>query len=211
MSEVSFLVFVTTSLTSAIPATVTLLASAITSVILPVTIAVALAIADLISAILASIEAVLVLILSPTVLLFPLRAIRIVLKPLVDVVRFLLAPLSYPVAGVTFCVSGLASFFLEFKFGTGAIVGLVAGFFLWRLSRFISYLFGWLEEKDLVAYTTPPLSTELESHDLPRLEYPSAPAAPPRRFRRPLATLAKARKSKWANGNGYGSGNGHAQ
>ncbi|KEZ39647.1 hypothetical protein SAPIO_CDS9581 [Scedosporium apiospermum] len=221
--------FLTTSIASAVPvilsfltAAVSLLTGAVsflaatlttlTTLIVPAISTILLSIADLVSAILASIESVLTLILSPTVLVTPLRVLRATLCPVVDALSFVLAPLSYPVAGVALCATTIASFVLEFKLSTAAVVGLIAGAILSRLSHSISYQLGWLDEGEVVAYEPVPEESEAHTASQPLLlehvHWSPPPTPRSRHFKRPVAMTAGRLKSRWANGNGSGGGNG---
>lgn len=103
------------ALVSLIPTSLALIASLFTAVLFPLVFALLLGTAELISSILASIESVTLLVLSPPVLLFPIRVLGGVAAPLADSVSVVLAPALYPFQALLVFFTGIASFFLEFK------------------------------------------------------------------------------------------------
>ncbi|CAI4210367.1 unnamed protein product [Parascedosporium putredinis] len=199
MSEVSLVVFLVTSLTAAVPATLTLFSSLVTSVLLPAALALALFLADLVSAVLASLESVLSLLFTSDVLLFPWHLLKALLRPFVSLLRLLLAPLTYPAAGIALCLGAVSAVFWNSRFVsrpdpvrlpppalytffiTGALVGLLAGVVLWRISRSISRLLGWLDDDerllDAADDDAAPLAGKREPLDLPLLSPALEPVA----------------------------------
>ncbi|SPN97212.1 uncharacterized protein DNG_00726 [Cephalotrichum gorgonifer] len=130
------------ALVSLIPTSFALVANLITVVLFPLVFALLLGTAELISSILASIESVTLLVLSPPVLLFPFQVLGSIAVPLADLAAVVLAPALYPLQALLVFAAGIASFFLEFKLATAAILGLLVGATLHLTSAILSSLLG---------------------------------------------------------------------
>ena len=110
-----FLLTALSAIFSLLPAAVSLLAALVTAIILPFIAAVVLGILELTTNIVTSSESVLLLILSPPILLFPVKLVRAVSNPLTDVAAVVFAPALFPLRALLVCVAAALSFVFEFK------------------------------------------------------------------------------------------------
>lgn len=104
-----------TTLLSVIPSLFALAAGLLTAILIPVLTATILGILELVTGVVSSTESVLLLILSPPILLFPLKLVRAVGSPIVEGGLVVFAPAVYPLQALALCLGGVLSFVFEFK------------------------------------------------------------------------------------------------
>lgn len=104
-----------TTLLSVIPSLFALAAGLLTAILIPVLTATILGILELVTGVVSSTESVLLLILSPPILLFPLKLVRAIGTPVVEGGLVVFAPAVYPFQALALCLGGVLSFVFEFK------------------------------------------------------------------------------------------------
>lgn len=104
-----------TALLSLIPSLFALAAGLLTAILIPILTATILGILELVTAVVSSTESVLLLILSPPILFFPLKVVRTLGTPVLEGSLVVFAPAVYPLQALALCLGGVLSFVFEFK------------------------------------------------------------------------------------------------